>query len=39
MHARRSLVAATILAATASLTVAPLGSATADDPKESTTSP
>ena len=34
MHARRSLVAATIFAATASLTVSPLGSATADDPKD-----
>ena len=33
MFATRSLVAATILAAAAALTVAPLGSAVADDPK------
>ena len=33
MFATRSLVASTILAAAAALTVAPLGSAAADDPK------
>jgi len=39
MLAHRSLVAATILAAAASLTVAPLGAASADDPTSPASSP